>query len=268
MKRLLILSLFSLQCVYGKEALEDYLSYVKQLAYSNGNYREGEIEIVLDPVEISRIQEVQKNRLLKKGFSQEESVEFSRIGIVREDGYWIWLRDAVYFPKGISGTYDRLIWKSELKNRSPGVAVLPLLPSQRIVLNLNYRHATRSWELELPRGMAEPQETIETAALREVKEETGLIASSIIFLGEMAPDTGVLSSVIPVFLGKISSQEASKPEYSEAIAGVISFTEDELKEGLMQGFLEVVIQGEKRAVPLRDPFLTFALLQANLRQLL
>ena len=111
------------------------------------------------------------------------------------------VRDAVYFPQGTPGTYDRLLWKSELIHQFPGVAVLPILPSGRIVLILNYRHATRSWELELPRGEIKSQETLEEAAFRELKEETGLVASSVAFLGKMATDTGVLSSVIPVLMG-------------------------------------------------------------------
>ncbi len=268
MKKLLILGLFCFQSIYGNQPLEDYFSYLKQLAQPNGSHQNGEIEIVTDPTEISRVQEVQENRLLRKGFSAADAIEFSRIGIVREDQYWIWLRDAVYFPKGIPGTYDRLLWRGQLKGNSSGVAVLPILPSGHVVLNLNYRHATRSWELELPRGGVQLNETIEEAALREVKEETGLIASSITFLGNMAPDTGTLSSVIPIFMGKISAREESSPEYSEAIADVISFTKEELKEGLIQGFLEVSIEGKKQRVPLRDSFLTFALLQAEFRKLL
>lgn len=268
MKKFLTLGLLCFQSIYGNLPFEDYLSYINQLGQSKGNYREGEIEIVTDPAEVSQIQQVQEKRLLQKGFSADKAAEYSRIGIVNEDQYWIWMRDAVYFPQGVPGTYDRLLWRSELQGRSPGVAVLPILPSGKIVLILNYRHATRSWELELPRGAIESQETLEAAAFRELKEETGLVASSVSFLGEIATDTGALSSVIPVFMGKISAQEESDHEYSEAIAGVISFTKDELKEGLVRGFLEVYIQGKKKQVPLRDAFVTFALLQAECRDLL
>lgn len=268
MKKILILSLFYFQCIYGNQPLEEYFSYVKQLDQANGNYRDGEIEIITDLEEISRIQKIQEKRLLQKGFSADKAAEFSRIGIINEDQYWIWLRDAVYFPQGVPGTYDRLLWRSELKGKFSGVAVLPILPSGKIVLILNYRHATRSWELELPRGGRELHETIEEAAVRELKEETGLVASSVVFLGEIATDTGVLSSVTPVFIGKISVQEEAKPEYSEAIAGVIALTKDELKEGLKRGFLEISIQGTKKQIPLRDAFLTFALLLAECHKLL
>jgi ADP-ribose pyrophosphatase len=246
----------------------DYFSVLKQINRENGDYKQGEIEVVLDPAEIAKIQKVQEERLLKKGFTTDQAAEFSRIGIVNEDQYWIWLRDAVLFPKGIPGTYDRLIWKSELSKGHPGVAVLPVLPSGKIVLNLNYRHATRSWELELPRGIINSEETLEDAAFRELKEETGLVASKVDFLGNITPDSGVLSSIMPVFMGRISSREESNHEYSEAIADVIAFTKEELKEGLIQGYLEVEIQGKKRQVPLRDSFLTFALYQAEIRKLL
>lgn len=268
MKKFCVLGLLYFQCICANQPLEEYFYYLKELDQPNGNHREGEIEIVTDPAEISQIQEAQEKRLLNKGFSREKAAEFSRIGIVNEDQYWIWLRDAVYFPQKIPGTYDRLLWRSELKGKFPGVAVLPILPSGRIVLILNYRHATRSWELELPRGGMNPEETLEEGALRELKEETGLVASSMTFLGEIATDTGVHSSVIPVFIGKISAQEESNREYSEAIADVISFTKEELKEGLVRGFIEISIEGTKKQIPVRDAFLTFALLQAECRQLL
>lgn len=58
---------------------------------------------------MAQIQKVQEGRLLKKGFSEADAAEFSRIGVIREDQYLIWLQDAVYFPKGIPGTYDRVI---------------------------------------------------------------------------------------------------------------------------------------------------------------
>ena len=268
MKKLLMFLLMALHCGYGACARDGYFAYLKELGAPLGNYREGEIELITDPAEIEKIEKMQEGRLLKKGIPPERATAWSRVGVVNEDQYWVWLRDAVYFPKGVPGTYNRLLWKGALKGKAPGVAVLPVLPSGKIVLNVNFRHATRSWELELPRGNVEPQETVEAAAQREVKEETGLAASSLTFLGEVAPDTGALGSVIPVYMGKISLQGESHPEESEAIAGTLTLTVDELKEGLKQGSLEVTLHGKKRRLPIRDGFLTFALVQAELRHLL
>jgi ADP-ribose pyrophosphatase len=266
MKWALFLGFFFLHHLFAS-GQDRYFSYMEKLSQPNGNFRDGEIEIVVSPEEIAQVQKVQETRLLKKGFSAEEAAEFSRVGVVNEDQYWIWLRDAVYFPKGIPGTYDRLIWKSELRKKHPGVAILPVLPSHEVVLVLHFRHATRSWELELPRGGLEAKETEEEAALRELKEETGFCASSVTLLGEMAIDTGVLSSVIPVFLAKVAGEEFSKLEYSEAIAKSVRLSKEELYEGLAQGFLEVSLNGEKKRAFLRDPFLTFGLIQAQIKSL-
>ena len=267
MNKLVIFFVLCLQSLYGS-SLDDYFSYSQKLGGAKGNFRKGEIEVVVDPAEIARIQKMQEERLLKKGLIASDAASWSKIGIINEDQYWVWLRDAVYFPKGIPGTYDRFVSKNELRSGVTGVAVLPVLPSNKIALNVNYRHATRSWELELPRGGIEPKETIEAAACREVQEETGLIVSSVIFLGNMAPDTGILSSVVPVFMGKISAEGQATPEFSEAISGIIAFTKQELEEGFSQGFVELFVEGKKQRVPLRDPFLTFALFQAQIRKLL
>jgi ADP-ribose pyrophosphatase len=265
MKKLFFLALFSSLSLCA--SLDQYFSYLQQLKQPNGDFREGEIEIIIDPAQITHVQKLQENRLLKKGFSTADAAEFSRVGVVNEDQYWIWLRDAVYFPKGVAGTYDRLLWKNTLGGKRAGIAILPVLSSGEVILVLNYRHATRSWELELPRGILEPGETQEEGAQRELKEETGLVASCLNFLGEVATDTGVHSSVVPVFLGQIAVEETSNPEYSEAIAGMVRFTKKELHEGLTRGFLEVSVNGKKKPVPLRDAFLTFALLQAQVRGL-
>ncbi len=221
---------------------------------SKGDYKAGEIEIVTNPVEIAQIEELQKNRLLKN-YTLEEAVSFSRVGIFAEDQYILGVRDAVIFPTGAKGTYDRLIWKNGLSG-PPGVAVLPIYPDGGIALNLNYRHATRSWELELPRGLKKEGETLEAAALRELQEETGLEVEKPIYLGAMTPDSGILSSVVPIFMGKVTKAGLSDQEFSEAIEGIYIFTQDEIKKGLKQGYLEIKGKGK---VPLRDPFLTYAL---------
>lgn len=268
MKKFILFTLLCFQCAYAETSLEKYFSYMKEIDKPNGDWQKGEIQLVVDSKEIFRIQNAQEERLIKKGFSKECARESCRVGVINEDQYWLWLRDAVYFPGGIPGTYNRLLWKNQLKCTSSGVAILPILPSNEIILLLNFRHATRSWELELPRGGMELGESREETAARELKEETGYTASIFTFLGEIATDTGVHAEIVPVIMAKIVSQEESSPEYSEAIAAIISFTKEELKAGIIKGYVEVLLKGEKRKVPLRDAFLIFALYQAELRGLL
>ena len=62
------------------------------------------------------------------------------------------------------------IWVNMPKRTSCGVVVTD---GNRILLG----HATRSPRWDIPKGMAEPDEPFPAAALRELKEETGLSVS-------------------------------------------------------------------------------------------
>lgn len=186
-------------------------------------------------------------------------IEILETQVVAEDKYWIWERDSVLFPNAVKGTYNRLRWKVE------GVAVLPILSDGRIVLNLNFRHATRSWEFELPRGGSGVGESLEETARRELEEETGLSVKRLECLGHIAPDTGTLSSIVPVYAGWVDKVGSSSRDESEAIAGIHAFTIEELKIGFQKGYIEVEPQGK---VPLRDPFLSYALFQILTRKIL
>lgn len=234
-----------------REAFNTYLNLLE--AYPNtlgplGNWREGEIEIVKDPLLIAKIQEKTKRF----------------VGIMAQDKYWIWLNDAVRFPNGNFGVYGRLLWTQSLVGPT-GVAVMIILPDGRVALNCNYRHATRSWELELPRGGVNLGESLSDAAKREVREETGMVIEELISLGEMATDTGVTNAVVTLFLAKMIKQEKAAPEDSEAIDGILAFSLEELLQGLKEGQMEVMLKGKWRKVYLRDPFLAFAILQTQLR---
>lgn len=275
--RFLLLSTFLVSMAFSKllgapdeeyARVKTYLDFLKERALIGhfADKKKGEIEIVSDFDEILHIQALQKKRLLKRGYCLKEAYDSSRVGIVFQDQYWICIRDAVIFPSGSRGTYNRLLWKSALDG-CVGVAVLPITSDGKVMLNLNYRHATRSWELELPRGIRKHGETPQQAALRELREETGLKVKSFEMLGNVAPDTGSLASVIPVFYGIVISAGQNSPDRSEAILKIMSFTKKELETGLKMGYVEVEINKEKIKVPIRDSFLTFALLQAQIRNL-
>lgn len=255
--------LFCIVFAFASER-DDYLELLRNSSYlgKKASSSEGEIELVLDPAKIAEIEKIQKTRLLKKGFKEESAIAFSHVGIVAEDTYWLFLRDAVVFPSGAVGTYNRLVWKNSLDG-PVGCAVLPRDQNGLIYLVYNFRHATRSWEWELPRGVRKKGEKAEDAARRELQEETGFIATASFLLGDIAPDTGSLSSVVPIYLVDADVKGKSEVEESEAISGVYGFTKQELYEGLKKGEL---IKGNKKGY-LRDAFLTFALLQLEIRKI-
>ncbi len=250
--------------------IADYLAFIFQFEEylgSSGNHKKGEIEVILEPKKIVEIQELQRQCLLKRGVSDVDASNWSRVGVIITDSFWMWIRDAVIFPSGVYGTYNRIIWKSSLDGPT-GVAILPILQDGKIICLLNYRHATRTWEVELPRGCRVYGESPEKAAIRELREEAGLIMGQPIFLGTMTRDTGSLNSVTPVYLGHVIEQIDSYQEYSEAILGLLVFTKDELKKAFKKGFVEIKYKGNILKIPLRDGSLAFALMQAEMRNLI
>jgi len=224
-----------------------------------GDPARGEIELVLDPKRAARIEQTLKERWKANGVAQANLNKRAQSGVLMEDQYFILLKDPVIFPNGADGLYSRLIHASMLQG-TIGAAALPITPEGKIVLNLNYRHATRGWEFELPRGFARDGEAPLQTVIRELKEETGLVSEPPVLLGKVAPDTGILASVPHVYLCRTTHAEKAE-RGCEAIKKCVAFTPDEIAKGLIAGYLEH--EGEK--IPLRDGFLAYALLQAHLQ---
>jgi 8-oxo-dGTP pyrophosphatase MutT (NUDIX family) len=63
------------------------------------------------------------------------------------------------------------------------VNVVPVTMDGQIVFVRQYRHGSRTISLETPAGLAEPDEAVEAAAARELREETGYSAQSFTVLG-------------------------------------------------------------------------------------
>ncbi|WP_093840099.1 NUDIX hydrolase [Streptomyces aidingensis] len=170
------------------------------------------------------------------------------VGVVYADPYIRVLRDPVRFPDGRNGTYIRILPTAE----SPGCAVLPLLDG-RIVLLENFRHATRSWELEIPRGFGTDGLSGQENALKELREELSARTAEISPLGAVHPDTGLYAQRVELFLARLES--IGEPERAVGIRGVRLVSEAEL-EGLVR-------EGE-----VTDGFTLSALAQARVRGLL
>ncbi len=251
---ILLMSCLSFLSASEKGRLE-YLEMIRDnpaLVAVLGDAKKGEIEILITPEKMAEI----------------EAKTGRDVGLVKKDKYWTWVNDAVRFPSGAEGVYSRILWNKALQSPlAVGVCVMPYIEGKGIVLNCNYRHATRSWELELPRGGVNENETAENAARRETLEETGRVVGELILLGQMNPDSGVLSSVIPVYYAKVAGLLQSTPESSEAIEESIILTHAEIKKALVDGYYEFKIRGKMKRVYCRDPFLTYAMLMCMAKNL-
>ncbi|MDY4771390.1 MAG: NUDIX hydrolase [Lachnospiraceae bacterium] len=79
-----------------------------------------------------------------------------------------------------------------------GVCILPFHGDKVITLK-EYRYPIRSWQRELPGGLIDPGETPETAAERELLEETGYHVEQLISLGAFYPSFGSTNEKIYLF---------------------------------------------------------------------
>ncbi len=114
-----------------------------------------------------------------------------RFKLVRErvvyENPWVRLYDdEVILPDGSPGTYA---WV-EPSGRRGGVIVIPRRPDGKILLIRVNRYAVRADSWEFPRGYGADGEDAESAAKRELLEETSLQAESVSSLGTFSPDAG------------------------------------------------------------------------------
>ncbi|MBT2383763.1 NUDIX hydrolase [Streptomyces sp. ISL-11] len=152
----------------------------------------GGIDILLDP------QAIEEARRSAGGTAD------APVGVVYADRFVTLVRDAVRFPGGSLGLYIRMVSTAA----SPGAVVLPLIGADGVVLVEHYRHATRAWHWEAPRGMGAPGATGAESAVRELAEELGTEATELIPLGRVHPDTGLLGDHVELYAARIRSTGA------------------------------------------------------------
>jgi ADP-ribose pyrophosphatase len=108
-------------------------------------------------------------------------------------------------------------WHTYQVVRHPGgVAVLPLHDDGTVTLIRQLRPAVDAVMLELPAGRLSPGEEPAACGLRELAEETGLVAARLAPLGFIYSSPGVFDEVIHLYLGtRLTQAEASQEEYED-----------------------------------------------------
>lgn len=155
------------------------------------------------PREVLPLADGSEPSIHKGDFSLGE-IEILREVKVFENRFAALFEDDVIFPSGAVGTFVRFSWR-----KREGAAVLPILPDGSIVLIEQFRHATRSWSIEAPRGFGEPGESPEEAALREMAEETGFRDADLVDLGRVVPDPGMSGNGVRLFLAYCRGTQGS-----------------------------------------------------------
>jgi len=101
-----------------------------------------------------------------------------------------------------------------------GVGVLPLHDDGTVTLIRQLRPAVDGFLLEVPAGRLHPGEDPAVCGRRELAEETGLSAATLIPLGVFHPSPGVFDETIHLFLATGLNQGKAEPEHYEEIETV------------------------------------------------
>lgn len=150
-------------------------------------------------------------------------------GILYEDPYILLVRDRVRFPNGNEGGYLRIINTAELTG-SPGTVIIPIWKDEIVFIRI-FRHATRTWEWELPRGFQEPGISEQANAEKEIFEELGVKAASVKRIGGFNANTGLLTGEIGVYTVELAADptSAGKPETDEGIIHFRAVPKEQLR---------------------------------------
>jgi ADP-ribose pyrophosphatase len=188
-------------------------------------------EILLEEAEIRQAEQQAADQLT--GFGAPK--EWAEVGVAFRDQYVLLLRDAVRFADGSLGTYIRTV---PPEGSFPGVVILPVWQGQ-VLLIRHFRHATRQWHLEVPRGFGRDADT-QISARRELTEEIGASDVRLVGLGDIYPDAGAGAATVALFYAEVGSYGAA--ERHEGITHILPtpiaefermIGDNELKDGFL-----------------------------------
>lgn len=190
------------------------------------------LEIVSDDETIAKWHQTQIELSRKNG----NPAEWSDIGIILDDPYILVLRDLVKFPDSELRGYIRIVNRADLAG-GRSVVVMAMLNNRILLLN-QFRHSTRSWHFEFPRGFGEPGIAPIDQARVEIKEEVAGEVVELIELGVMHSNTGLEAGSVQLYLAKLSS--VGEPNKLEGIKALKWVTIDQLEEMIRN---EVITDG-------------------------
>ncbi len=125
-----------------------------------------------------------------------------------------WIRvdeHEVINPTGGKGIYGKVSFKGL------AVGIIPIDDEQNTWLVGQYRYTLDEYSWEIPMGAVPTKETYEDGALRELKEETGLIADKLDFLCKIHTSNSVTDEAGMVFVAKGLTQGETEFDETEDI---------------------------------------------------
>ena len=104
----------------------------------------------------------------------------------------------IHYLDGSGGTGR--IWEAVERVGCDGVvAIVPFTADGMVILIRQFRPPVNGYVIELPAGLCDPGEQLDSAARRELLEETGYAAEKLTFLTEGPLSSGLSSEMLSVF---------------------------------------------------------------------
>lgn len=116
----------------------------------------------------------------------------------------------------------------------PGISVLAMDPEMEVYLVREFKYALGEQSLEVVSGGIESGETPEQAALRELGEEAGLVASEWVDMGRLDPFTTIINSPNHMFLARGLRETRRAPEKGEEVE-VVKMAFDDAVWAVLRG---------------------------------
>ena len=126
------------------------------------------------------------------------------------------------------------------KNGSVGtsVSILPITKEVNVILVIEPRVFTkRTVGIEAPAGYVEKDEDPEIAALRELKEETGLEPEELIKVADYYCDMGALAGITTTFIAKGCKKVYEQKLDSDEYIDMVECTIEEAKELIKMNYI-------------------------------
>ncbi|TDL54154.1 NUDIX hydrolase [Paenibacillus dendritiformis] len=118
--------------------------------------------------------------------------------------------------------------------RHPGAVAVLAIKDGRMLVVEQYRKPLERTQVEIPAGKLDAGERPEDAAKRELEEETGYRAASLIPLGAFSTSPGFADEIIYLYAADGLEEGTMKPDEDEFLE-VSALTMDEAFEAMRQG---------------------------------
>lgn len=188
---------------------------------------DGGMPVLTDPTEIAAAECEVGARLQAEG----KPAEWASVGVHYEDDYYMLLRDAVRFLDGSLGIHHRMMGKG---GNPSGVAVLCEFEGRYLLLR-HFRHATRQWHLEIPRGAPMQGLSLEETVRAELAEEAGAVVEEVVELSRVHTTTSLFAAPVAIFFARLKS--IGRPAKEEGIGGLLMVSVKEFENLVRTGEL-------------------------------